>query len=296
MANPTTNYGFVLPTSTDLVTDLPADFEIALQGVDTRIKALNPETTLGDIAYGSATANTNTRLALGTANQVLKVNSGATAPEWAVDPTTDVVTTAGDLIYGTGADAVTRLGIGTAGQVLTVNSGATAPEWAAVPAGGGFDLLSTTALTGASVTINVSNAYKHLQVLITGVYASGNVQCRIRPNGDTTAANYYQKEFNVNGTTLTAEQFNGATIDAFRADIGSSSTATLTGFMWLNVYDYNSADGKYVNGNSFTKETVGNHWTRYVNGVYFGSAVTSFTVSTGSGTFSGGTCKIYGAK
>lgn len=86
MANPTTNYGFVLPTNTDLVTDLPADFEIALQGVDTRMKALNPETTTGDIAYRSATANTNTRLALGTAGQVLTVNSGATAPEWAIAP------------------------------------------------------------------------------------------------------------------------------------------------------------------------------------------------------------------
>ena len=83
MANPTTNYGFVLPTSTDLVTDLPADFDVALQGVDTRLKALQPGTTLGDITYSSATANTNTRLGIGTAGQVLTVNSGATAPEWA---------------------------------------------------------------------------------------------------------------------------------------------------------------------------------------------------------------------
>jgi hypothetical protein len=83
MANPTTNYGFVLPTSTDLVTDLPADFDVALQGVDTQLKALQPGTTLGDLAYSSATANTNTRLALGTAGQVLTVNGGATAPEWA---------------------------------------------------------------------------------------------------------------------------------------------------------------------------------------------------------------------
>jgi hypothetical protein len=80
MANPTTNYGFVLPTSTDLVTDLPADFDVALQGVDTRLKALNPETTLGDIAYRSATANTNTRLPIGTTGQVLAVSGGV--PAW----------------------------------------------------------------------------------------------------------------------------------------------------------------------------------------------------------------------
>ena len=81
MANPTTNYGFVLPTSTDLVTDLPADFDVALQGVDTRLKALQPGTTLGDLAYSSATANTNTRLGIGTTGQVLTVAGGV--PTWA---------------------------------------------------------------------------------------------------------------------------------------------------------------------------------------------------------------------
>jgi hypothetical protein len=34
MANPTTNFGWVMPTSTDLVTDLPADFNVFGQGVD----------------------------------------------------------------------------------------------------------------------------------------------------------------------------------------------------------------------------------------------------------------------
>jgi len=81
MANPTTNYGFVLPTSTDLVTDLPADFDVALQGVDTRLKALNPSTTLGDTDYASATANTNTRLGIGSTGQVLTVAGGV--PVWA---------------------------------------------------------------------------------------------------------------------------------------------------------------------------------------------------------------------
>jgi hypothetical protein len=81
LANPTTNYGFVLPTATDLVTDLPADFDVALQGVDTRLKALQPGTTLGDLAYSSATANTNTRLGVGTTGQVLTVAAGV--PSWA---------------------------------------------------------------------------------------------------------------------------------------------------------------------------------------------------------------------
>jgi len=85
MANPTTNYGFVLPTSSDLVTDLPADFDVALQGVDTRLKALQPGTTLGDLAYSSATANTNTRLAIGSTGNVLTVSGGV--PTWATPAT-----------------------------------------------------------------------------------------------------------------------------------------------------------------------------------------------------------------
>lgn len=80
MTNPTSNYSWQMPTSTDLVTDLPADFEVFGQAVDTTTKALNPSTTLGDIEYRSATANTNTRLGIGTSGQVLTVSGGV--PAW----------------------------------------------------------------------------------------------------------------------------------------------------------------------------------------------------------------------
>lgn len=81
MANPTTNYGWPMPTATDLVTDLPADFAAFGQPVDTSLKALNPETTLGDISYRSATANTNTRLGIGSTGNILTVSGGV--PTWA---------------------------------------------------------------------------------------------------------------------------------------------------------------------------------------------------------------------
>jgi hypothetical protein len=88
MANPTTNYGWPMPTSGDLVTDLPADFDAFGQPVDNTLKALNPETTLGDIAYRSAVSNTNTRLGIGSAGQVLTVAAGV--PSWATPTTGDI--------------------------------------------------------------------------------------------------------------------------------------------------------------------------------------------------------------
>ena len=42
----------------------------------------NPMTTTGDTIYSSS-GSTPARLGIGTANQVLRVNAGATAPEWA---------------------------------------------------------------------------------------------------------------------------------------------------------------------------------------------------------------------
>lgn len=52
-----------------------------MQGVDTRLKALQPGTTLGDLAYSSATANTNTRLGIGSTGDVLTMAGGV--PTWA---------------------------------------------------------------------------------------------------------------------------------------------------------------------------------------------------------------------
>jgi hypothetical protein len=83
MANPTTNYGWPMPTSTDLVTDLPADFDAFGQPVDTTLKALNPGTTAGDIDYYTS-GTAKARVGIGTNGQLLRVNSGATAPEWAL--------------------------------------------------------------------------------------------------------------------------------------------------------------------------------------------------------------------
>jgi hypothetical protein len=81
MATTTPNYGWSVPTSTDLVKDGATAIETLGDSADATVKALNPETTLGDISYRSSTANTKTRLGIGTTGQVLTVSGGV--PSWA---------------------------------------------------------------------------------------------------------------------------------------------------------------------------------------------------------------------
>jgi hypothetical protein len=77
----TTNYGWTTPDDTALVKDGAAAIRTLGSSIDTTTKNLNPETTLGDIAYRSSTANTNTRLAIGPTGQILTVAGGV--PSWA---------------------------------------------------------------------------------------------------------------------------------------------------------------------------------------------------------------------
>jgi hypothetical protein len=77
----TTNYSWSTPDDTALVKDGAAAIRSLGTSIDTTTKALNPSTTLGDIEYRSSSANTNTRLGIGTTGQVLTVAGGV--PSWA---------------------------------------------------------------------------------------------------------------------------------------------------------------------------------------------------------------------
>jgi len=140
MANPTTYFGWVMPTSSSLVTNLPADFNTFGQGVDTSLQDL-----LG-----------------GTTGQVLSKTSGTNMDFTWVTPTDQTpLTTKGDLFTFTTVDA--RLGVGTNGYILSANSAtATGLEWIAANPG---DITGVTAGTGISgggtsgtVTVSIDTA------------------------------------------------------------------------------------------------------------------------------------------
>jgi hypothetical protein len=151
-----------MPTATDLVTDLPADFEV----------------------FGQAVATSLADLLGGTTGQVLAKASNANMDfVWSADAAgmTNPMTTTGDTIYSSSGSTPARLGIGSTGNVLTVAGGV--PTWAA-PAGGGKVLQvvqaqSTTSTTIASTTytdtsltasITPSSATSKVLVIFTQVY------------------------------------------------------------------------------------------------------------------------------
>lgn len=107
----TTNYGWQTPDDTNLVKDGAAAIRTLGSSIDTTTKALNPETTLGDLAYRSSTANTNTRLAIGSSGQVLTVAGGV--PSWATPAAGGGLTLISTTNYTSGSAALTISSIPT---------------------------------------------------------------------------------------------------------------------------------------------------------------------------------------
>jgi len=152
----TTNYGWTTPDDTALVKDGAAAIRTLGSSVDTTTKALNPETTLGDLAYRSSTANVKTRLALGTAGQVLAVNSGANAPEWATLATAggmtllSTTTLSGATTTISGIDQTYKYLFG----VIYGMTNATADGYVSIRPNGSATITTTTTIDDTSSTSN----------------------------------------------------------------------------------------------------------------------------------------------
>jgi hypothetical protein len=205
-----------------------------------------------------------------------------------------IVDAKGDLIVASGADAVARLAVGgTNGHVLTVNSGATnGVEWAAAP-GGGMTLISTTTLSGASVTLSsIPQTYIHLQLVIRDALpATDDVRGRLRLNSDSTANRHKEVGLITNPGTFDDTAYN------FGNQMDNSVTQNL---FVLTIYDYtNTVTWKMITAyNLNVNATTTTSLNAYLGmGAYNQTdAITSLDIFPSSGNWTSGTVLLYGVK
>jgi hypothetical protein len=202
----------------------------------------------------------------------------------------------GDLVVGNATNDSGILSVGSANQVLTVDSStATGLKWA-TPAAGGMTLLSTTTLSGSSVSItSIDQTYTDLKIILRDYYASGSSSLSIRLNGSANITTYIYAVYDTNSGS--SSNSGTGSYDIITPDMPTSSSPSGT-CMSLDVFQYaNTSFGKPYRFSGGHRGTF--------NGAYNGagifrstSAISSITIRCDdtSRTFSGGSVLIYGVK
>jgi hypothetical protein len=117
----TTNYSWTTPDDTALVKDGAAAIRTLGSSIDTTTKNLNPSTTLGDIEYRSSTANTNTRLGIGTTGQVLAVSGGV--PAWTTPASAAPASASATVATEQTTTSGSYTDLATSGPAVTITTG-----------------------------------------------------------------------------------------------------------------------------------------------------------------------------
>lgn len=224
-----------------------------------------------------------------------------TGSAWAnLDTTgmTNPMTTTGDTIYSSSGSTPARLAIGSTGQVLTVAGGV--PTWATA-GGGSMTLLSTTTLSGASVTLSsISQSYRDLRLEIKDpTFSTNNSAIRVQVNSD--AGNNYEMLMGQSQPGV-ASGYNGvqatSTWDITRT-YDMQNTSVDASFMY-QIFDYKNttairlghAQASFQKGYSTAGDRLLVDAALFYNNV--GTTISSITIAMSAGTFSSGTVTLYG--
>lgn len=308
MSNPTSNFGWQMPTSTDLVTDLPADFEVFGQAVDTDFVDLLGGTTgqvlsktsATDLDFTWVTANPGdiTGVTAGTG-----ISGGGTSGT--VTVTNDMATTitaAGDIVVGTGSGTYDNLPIGTTNQVLTADTSVSPykVKWATASSGAMTLINRTTYSSAATLTVDsvFSATYSSYVVVMENigcVNATDSMRIKFRDSGgNLTAATYYGNALTTQhyNTTVTSTPSSGLTyLQLTTGGMGGQGAGTY-GRAWYQFQGVgNTSENSVMFGNHYTTNNTQNN---LFGGSYATSAIVTGFQILSSGTNVAGTIAIYG--
>ena len=281
---------------------------VTLAGDIESVTATSPLTgggSTGALTVGIQEASTSQRGSVQLSDSTSTTSSVLAATPTAVKSAYDLAngaipktltTTTGDIIYASSANTPARLGIGSTGQVLGISGGV--PAWA-TPASGGMTLISSTALTGSSVSFtSITGAYKNLYIHLSNPYASSAGGYRMTFNNDTTSTNYNFFYSEPDNATMYPSHTNFWSFQQGNWGFcsGGAGAASNGNAFHLWVYDYAGGTKKVYNGVGWALHSNGNsQMFPTATGVYrSNTAITRLDLIPNSGTWSGGTAYLYG--
>ena len=203
----------------------------------------------------------------------------------------------GALLSATAASTPGVLTVGANDTVLTADSTtSTGLKWA-TPAAGGMTLISTTTLTGASVTISsIPSTYYNLQLVIRDFLpATDGRVLQMRFNG-VTSVSYNYEATTTSSTALTWDYSSIAL-----GSNGAQDNSVTNSLFSIQIPDYaNTITYKmgYICGITDDPTDPTNNYRVVNNNFYFKStsAISSITLFPSTGNFTSGTALLYGVK